>query len=154
LARFTVTERATGNHWSFGGYDSFGVAGGGDPDGAFESDSWDYFAMQTAGTSTSDDFDWIIDNFTVEVIGSNASLLGDYNNDGSVDAADYVVWRKNGINGQQGYNDWRTNFGRTTGSGGALTSAAVPEPASIACLWVAGLLVLSRRWRQRSTMNE
>ena len=30
---------------------------------------------------------------------------GDYNGDGSVDAADYVVWRKSNINGQQGYND-------------------------------------------------
>jgi hypothetical protein len=73
-------------------------------------------------------------------------LPGDYNNDGSVDAADYVVWRKNDINGQQGYDDWRTNFGRTTGSGSALTSAAVPEPTSIALL-VAGLLAIGRRWR-------
>ncbi len=37
----------------------------------------------------------------------------DYNGDGTVDAADYVVWRKTGINGQQGYDDWRANFGAT-----------------------------------------
>ena len=29
---------------------------------------------------------------------------GDFNNDNAVNAADYVVWRKTGINGQQGYN--------------------------------------------------
>jgi hypothetical protein len=57
-------------------------------------------------------------------------LTGDYNNDGSVDAADYVVWRKQNINGQDGYNAWRANFGRTTG-GAAVNQAAVPEPATM-----------------------
>jgi hypothetical protein len=60
------------------------------------------------------------------------ALPGDYNGDGSVDAADYVVWRK-GDGSDEGYNDWRTNFGHTAGSGsGALADAAVPEPASLA----------------------
>jgi autotransporter-associated beta strand protein len=60
-------------------------------------------------------------------------LVGDYNNDGKVDAADYVVWRKTGINGQQGYDDWRANFGAMAGSGSVTASlhaaASVPEPA-------------------------
>ncbi len=146
FGQFTITERSTGNQWTFGSFDSVGVAGGSDPDGGFESDSWDYFAMQTAGQSTSDDFDWIIDNFTVEVIGANAASPGDFNNDGRVDAADYVLWRKNNINGEQGYNDWRTNFGRTAGSGSGL-SAAVPEPGSVALLMTGGLLAAAR-WRR------
>ncbi len=76
----------------------------------------------------------------VEYIGTVPGLAGDYNNDGRVDAADYVVWRKNpGAFGGDpaGYNTWRTNFGRTSGSGAALESAAgVPEPMtwSLACL--------------------
>jgi subtilisin family serine protease len=41
-----------------------------------------------------------------------ATLAGDHNLNGTVDAADYVLWRKNNLNGQQGYNDWRANFGR------------------------------------------
>jgi hypothetical protein len=45
---------------------------------------------------------------------------GDYNADGSVDAADYVLWRKNNINGQPGYDAWRANFGSTGGSGAEL----------------------------------
>jgi hypothetical protein len=49
---------------------------------------------------------------------SPGSIEGDYNGDGSVDAADYVVWRKSNIDGQQGYDDWRTNFGSTGGAGG------------------------------------
>jgi hypothetical protein len=150
FATVTVTDRATGEQFSFGDYDAVGVMAGGDPDGGFESDAWDYFVMTTAGESVSDDFDWLIDNFTVEVIGSNAPMgpLGDYNSDGKVDAADYVVWRKNDINGQQGYTDWRTNFGRTTGSGGGLSSAAVPEPVSFVILLV-GALFAGFAWRRR-----
>jgi hypothetical protein len=53
-------------------------------------------------------------------------LPGDYNGDGTVDAADYVVWRKGTLNGQEGYNDWRANFGRSATVGTGL--ASVPEP--------------------------
>jgi hypothetical protein len=67
---------------------------------------------------------------------------GDFNNDGRVDAADYVVWRKNegtmnslpndnnigGTIGSAHYNLWRANFGTTAGSGSALSGAVVPEP--------------------------
>jgi Lamin Tail Domain/Calcineurin-like phosphoesterase len=64
-------------------------------------------------------------------------VVGDYNGDGMVDAADYVVWRKTGINGQQGYDDWRANYGATgaPGAGAARGNRQVPEPA-------AGILVL------------
>jgi probable HAF family extracellular repeat protein len=69
---------------------------------------------------------------------------GDFNSDGTVDAADYVVWRKNFSDDPTKYDEWRDNFGRTlsAGSGSALPSAAplsaaVPEPAT----WL--LLLLS-----------
>ena len=47
---------------------------------------------------------------------------GDFNQDGTVDAADYVVWRKDlgGIYTQNDYNIWRAHFGQT--------SAAVRAP--------------------------
>jgi hypothetical protein len=61
-------------------------------------------------------------------------LAGDFNDDGSVDAADYVVWRKGfGTEySEDDYDDWRANFGITAGaaSAGAAVHAAVPEPAS------------------------
>ncbi len=72
-----------------------------------------------------------------------AGLTGDYNGDGKVDAADYVVWRKTNINGQQGYDDWRANFGRSApGSGGG---TAVPEPATPVLLGLAASLLLTAR---------
>jgi hypothetical protein len=84
----------------------------------------------------------------VQYVGTVPTLQGDYNTDGVVDAADYVVWRKTNINGPAGYDTWRTNFGRTAGSGAALAGAAsVPEPASVVLILAAFLLGFSRRIR-------
>ena len=66
-----------------------------------------------------------------------SALEGDFNHDGTVDAADYVVWRKSGIHGQQGYDDWRANFGNSTpgfglAAAGSELPAQVPEPG----IWI------------------
>jgi hypothetical protein len=88
---------------------------------------------------------FLVDNILVEVFRNAASvtsninpspalsegLNGDYNNDGKVDAADYVVWRKS-AGTQAGYNDWRSNFGAGAGSGsGLVVAGAVPEPSAL-----------------------
>jgi hypothetical protein len=59
-------------------------------------------------------------------------LPGDFNSDGRVDAADYVLWRKTD-NTQAKYNEWRANFGAEAGIGGGSAGlvAAVPEPGSL-----------------------
>ncbi|HEX2473525.1 MAG TPA: choice-of-anchor tandem repeat NxxGxxAF-containing protein [Lacipirellulaceae bacterium] len=81
------------------------------------------------------------------------ALDGDFNGDGVVDAADYVVWRKND-GSQAGYDLWRTNFGRTAGaaSGAAPSSprlgeptAAVPEPANVLLPLIASVVGVFRR---------
>jgi hypothetical protein len=67
---------------------------------------------------------------------------GDFNNDGTVDAADYVVWRKTGGTLPQ-YDQWRTNFGRSAAAvGSAISSneAPVPEPASLLQLAIAAFV--------------
>jgi hypothetical protein len=78
---------------------------------------------------------------------ADSVLPGDFNGDGSVDAADYVVWRKTDLS-QEGYNEWRTNFGRTSG-GAALGASAVPEPACLLLIvaGLAGILGTGRRSR-------
>jgi hypothetical protein len=63
----------------------------------------------------------------------SAALAGDFNGDGGVDAADYIRWRKTGGTQMQ-YNTWRTNFGRTSGSGGG---TSVPEPTGLLALVIA-----------------
>jgi hypothetical protein len=92
-------------------------------------------------------WDVVYSNFAVLLQVAAAGLSGDFNEDGKVDAADYVVWRKNdGM--QDGYDAWRANFGRTE-AGGAGGTSAVPEPSAMIC--VLALLVpliairLSRR---------
>jgi hypothetical protein len=77
-----------------------------------------------------------------------SSPPGDYNNNGVVDAADYVLWRKNPANfgGAAGYNVWRTHFGQTAGSGsGVNANAAVPEPSTLFLLIVGILAICSSR---------
>jgi hypothetical protein len=69
----------------------------------------------------------------------SAGLAGDYNSDGSVNAADYVVWRKTD-GAPDTYNTWRTNFGRTSAPGLGSALAAVPEPDSVALCAVCCLM--------------
>jgi hypothetical protein len=76
-------------------------------------------------------------NFQLLVV---QALAGDFNGNGNVDAADYVVWRK-GLGTtytQNDYNVWRAHFGQTSGSGaGASANATVPEPATLLLLMFA-----------------
>jgi CubicO group peptidase (beta-lactamase class C family) len=75
------------------------------------------------------------------------TLPGDFNVDGVVDAADYVIWRKtDGTPG--GYDLWRANFGQLGGGGSvAGENATVPEPATLVMLMLApaGWYVRQRR---------
>jgi len=75
------------------------------------------------------------------------AIPGDYNGNGTVDAADYVLWRKGGplqnevdtpgtVNAAD-YTAWRARFGNTSGSGSGLQNAAVPEPGSLFLLCIA-----------------
>jgi hypothetical protein len=64
---------------------------------------------------------------------------GDFNADGSVDGADYVVWRKSD-GSQIGFDQWRANFGRMFGAGSA-TNGSVPEPSAWA-LFLVGILAM------------
>ena len=102
----------------------------------------------------------IFRDFSVTVSAPPA-LLGDYNGNNAIDAADYIAWRDvNGTAGplandptpgtvdQTDYTYWAAHFGQTSGAGSALVqSAAVPEPAAIMLLafgLVAGWAVLRR----------
>jgi hypothetical protein len=100
-----------------------------------------------------------------EIRGFPVYLLGDYNNNGFVDAADYTVWRD--TQGQTGegldadsdnsnsiddvdYDAWRDNFGYSRynlpPAGG--NASGVPEPSSVLLVAFAlGTLYVSRRRR-------
>ena len=70
---------------------------------------------------------------------------GDYNKNGVVDGADYVLWRNGGplqnevdtpgtVNAAD-YTEWRARFGNTSGAGsGNIAPGAVPEPGTFVFL--------------------
>src|SRR6185369_3570527 len=85
-------------------------------------------------------------------------LLGDYNGNGKVDTADYVVWRNGGPLQNEGastgvidaadYDFWRARFGNSAGAGAAIGSqVGVPEPSScsLALLLTVSVSLISRR---------
>jgi hypothetical protein len=87
-----------------------------------------------------------------------APVAGDYNGNGKVDGADYVLWRNGGplanevdtpgtVNAAD-YTEWRAGYGNPPGSGAG--SSAIPEPATMA-LFILGLaaLQMSRRRQGR-----
>jgi hypothetical protein len=70
---------------------------------------------------------------------------GDYNENGLVDAADYVLWRKNGGTLEE-YNTWRAHFGQPSPSDAAdPVLAGVPEPALMTLAACAVLLIAPMR---------
>ncbi|HVT30525.1 MAG TPA: PQQ-dependent sugar dehydrogenase [Lacipirellulaceae bacterium] len=78
-------------------------------------------------------------------INTTQLLTGDYNANGTVDAADFIVWRKtlgsttnlaaDGNNSGKvdsgDYTVWRNNFGTTVHTSSLGSGEAVPEPASV-----------------------
>jgi hypothetical protein len=85
---------------------------------------------------------------------------GDYNDDGAIDAADYVVWRENlnttntipndttpGWVMEEDYVVWKAEFGRAAGSAaglGSISSNTIPEPESLATLLLGILIMLAQ----------
>ena len=116
----------------------------------------------TLGGSAAASFTMSVDttNDWIMLMTAGAGLVGDYNGNGIVDAADYTLFRDNlggdsaVLNGngsgaatvvQADYDLWKQNFG----SSGTGSSAAVPEPCSYV-LMTLGLLALGAcRGRQK-----
>jgi hypothetical protein len=103
-----------------------------------------------------------LNELRIAATGVAPGLPGDYNSDGKVTAADYVVWRKyagtthvlpndptGGMIGPAQYTTWRSHFGNGgLGVGSGLgSSGAVPEPASVFLALVGAFGLILRRVR-------
>ena len=97
---------------------------------------------------------------------TSVAVPGDYNQDGTVNAADYTIWRDslgsttdlraNGDNSgasankidQADYEFWKVNFSQHSGSGAvAIAAASVPEPATLVLMMIAAAGCCLRRSR-------
>ena len=122
-----VMGTGTGTSWVIATY-------GGTLSGTFENISPGYSVDYGTGANS---------QVTLNLSGP-VGVPGDYNENGTVDAADYVLWRKSvgpgslpneggispGVVDNADYAFWRSRFGATAGAGAALNSSPVPEPAS------------------------
>lgn len=115
-----------------------------------------YFALNgNWGTSPATVF---FDN--LRLVNLTAPLTGDFNQDGQVDSADYMIWRRtlgsttnlaadaniNGVIDSGDYSLWRENFGKTlSGGGGASVGVAIPEPTCCIMTLIAACIVSARR---------
>lgn len=95
---------------------------------------------------------------------SSGNPIGDYNDDGIVNAADYTVWRDRmgqeftlpnedpsatpGMVTSHDYDVWKSAFGNSGSGSGAIVRGAVPEPASFLLLmFAASGVAIARRFR-------
>ena len=89
-----------------------------------------------------------VGNTSIDLTVTATALAGDYNHNGVVDAADYVVWPK-GLGTtyvQADYNVWRSHFGQTAASGaGTIANIAVPEPTTLVMVIIGALAMCSLR---------
>jgi hypothetical protein len=95
----------------------------------------------------------------------------DYNKNGIVDAADYIIWRKqdgtsvppytgadgtgDGMVNQADYTFWRSRFGMPfgAGSGADLSTTPVPEPTSVIFIAIAAILIVAGALRGPSAQR-
>lgn len=106
------------------------------------------------------------DRAAMPLLRSHLVILGDYDGNGTVDAADYVVWRKtlsqsvttgtgadgdgNGAVGQSDYSLWRQNLGKLRPTYySSASAAAIPEPSFSGLILVAAAIFSSRRGLRR-----
>jgi hypothetical protein len=146
------------------------------PIDGFTPESGDSWHIIAAG-GISGQFASITPGYFVEKQGNNLMLFvgdgppivlaGDYNDDGVVDAADYVVWRSAidnnpslpnetaspGVIDTADYDAWRANFGAAFSANIAAGGVSVPEPTGLLLLATAfGSLTARpsrRRWHLR-----
>ncbi|HEY3394212.1 MAG TPA: hypothetical protein VGK58_15975 [Lacipirellulaceae bacterium] len=117
-------------------------------------------SLRISDYGTGSSLDGVSELFFNNFMVTAAGLNGDYNHNGAVDSADYVIWRKtlgfvgaglpadgngNGRIDSDDYNVWKADFGGTSGSAVRNLATTVAEPASglIASVTVAGFLIAS-----------
>jgi hypothetical protein len=167
LSNYLADKLVVGGNLNLSNVDFLDVGGSG------SGSSW--VIATYAGTLTGT-FNTVTTGYTVSYgAGTNSQITlnivptgvkGDFNNDGHVNTADYIIWRtKNGTNNAL-YNDnglgtpvgaahlslWKANYANPPGSGGGSglgDGGAVPEPATLLLVFLAVAALAGTRTRRR-----
>ncbi len=109
--------------------------------------------------SLSQDLEWRL-TYEYSSVDLHVVLPGDFNSDGTVDAADYTVWRNNlgaedelaiGYSGDGGaitesdYDLWLANFGKSVSASPTSSINSVPEPNTLVLLLLGTSFYSSRK---------
>ncbi len=135
------------------------------------TDEWSVAGI--SGDVDGDVFNGTLPELEALLLGKDGSIPGDFNRDGSVGAADYVLWRKSqgqtvplytgaDANGNARVDDndyalWRSHFGQTGGAGSSpavLAGGVVPEPSGVVLTLFGAVALLLTRVRLRRTACE
>jgi hypothetical protein len=110
---------------------------------------------------------WAPGNKAIQVVQqAEPAVLGDYNQNGTVDTADYVLWRNrvgtgalaneggvsNNLVDQADYEFWHSRFGAKAGIVPDIgpVAASVPEPSALIIAALGALMCASRRFALRT----
>jgi hypothetical protein len=147
---------ATDGHWKDGTYDSR-IFNNGNPNyvGTVGAGALQDLVMEPTANFTAAIHRFELTNVDVAAlrdvgwatIAQTDVLPGDYNSDGKVDAADYIVFRKGQTTGT--YATWRQNFGESLGAGGA-SIVGVPEPTTASLTALLAVICFARSARRRA----
>ncbi|MCA9189574.1 MAG: hypothetical protein KDA99_28320, partial [Planctomycetales bacterium] len=137
-------------------------SGSGFPGRVFDINRPDLLDQELMVVATSKSSDAVVTTYAligtppIAGVTGTPTLLGDYNRNGKVDAADYTVWKDNfsstvnlaadgngnGVVDAADYTVWKDNFGATTSRS---VTEAVPEPIMVGwMLLICGWLVRHR----------
>jgi hypothetical protein len=130
-----------------------------------QNEDWTLMAMEDLSLAGTNDLSFhdslvLIDSKLIPVSEPGGGIVGDYNVDGVVDAADYTVWRDHvgaaylpnrkpatiGPIGSADYQAWADNFGRSKASS---ATSPVPEPTSALLCLIAAAVVADHCLRRR-----
>jgi hypothetical protein len=110
-----------------------------------ETNGWLEFILETTTGNFLEGVTFYVDSWRLTDNIEDTVVDGDFNEDGTIDAADYVAWRKSGLSDGD-YNIWVSNFGEpSSAAGGGGNTGGVPEPTSVVLVAIGACLVALRR---------
>ena len=136
------------------------------PDGIINLDPG-LFQLEIEGLESADRIN--IEVAAIRLVAAPAGLLGDYNEDDVIDAADYTTWRDAltagatslpndptpGVVDETDFTYWRSHFGELLGGGsGSAAIANVPEPTSLVLMMVGTFLAALGRSASKPAITE